>query len=105
VNRSIDDTFGDSVTGQKPVFLPTTPGVWANQSCTGCAIHPPTSEAFDGTYTATTYNSTLGYISITFDFIGTAVYIFFILANNPPSRITGITAANFTLDGALVGNF
>ncbi|KAF9065713.1 hypothetical protein BDP27DRAFT_1366207 [Rhodocollybia butyracea] len=106
VNRSIDDTFGDSVTGQRPVFSPTTPGVWANQSCTRCAIQPPTSDAFDGTYTASTYNSTLGNISITFDFIGTAVYIFFILVNNPPNpNIAATTAANFTLDGALVGNF
>ncbi|KAF9065708.1 hypothetical protein BDP27DRAFT_1228605 [Rhodocollybia butyracea] len=103
VNRSIDDTFGDSVTGQKPVFLPTT--AWANQNCTGCSIQPPISDAFDGTYTAATYHPTMSSISITFDFIGTAVYIFFILVNNPASQITATTAANFTLNGALVGNF
>ncbi|KAF9037905.1 hypothetical protein BDP27DRAFT_1435522 [Rhodocollybia butyracea] len=105
VNRSIDDTFGDSVTGQRPVFLPTSPGVWANQDCTGCAIQPPTTKAFDGTYTASTYNSMLGSISIAFNFTGTAVYVFFILANIPASLATATTAANFTLDGALVGNF
>ncbi|KAE9396739.1 hypothetical protein BT96DRAFT_996388 [Gymnopus androsaceus JB14] len=43
VNRSIDDTLGDSVTKQKPVFLPSTPGVWENQThCPGCVLLPPT---------------------------------------------------------------
>ncbi|KAF9065715.1 hypothetical protein BDP27DRAFT_1154044, partial [Rhodocollybia butyracea] len=103
----IDDGFGDSVTGQKPVFLPTTPGIWANQDCTGCSIQPPTSDAFDGTYTAATYHpTTISNISITFDFIGTALYIFFILVNHTSSsKVTATTVANFTLDGTLVGNF
>ncbi|KAF9030411.1 hypothetical protein BDP27DRAFT_1246162 [Rhodocollybia butyracea] len=105
VNRSIDDGFGDSVTGQKPVFLPITPGVWANQSCTSCAIQPPTSDAFDNTYTAATYHPALDNISITFDFTGTAVYIFFILVNRPANQVTATTAVNFTLDGSLIGNF
>ncbi|KAE9396740.1 hypothetical protein BT96DRAFT_884472 [Gymnopus androsaceus JB14] len=106
VNRSIDDTLGDSVTGQKPVFLPSTPGVWANNTqCGGCGLQPPTSSAFDGTYTAATYNPGLENISITFDFTGTALYIFFILANDPANGITASTAANFTIDGALSGTF
>jgi hypothetical protein len=71
VNRSIDDGFGDSVTGQMPVFWPTLPGIWANQSCVDCAIKPPSSEAFNGTYTAATYHpDTLESISIMFDFTG-----------------------------------
>ncbi|KAF9037904.1 hypothetical protein BDP27DRAFT_1435521 [Rhodocollybia butyracea] len=48
-----------------------------------------------------------------FDFVGTALYIFFILVNNVQSDVfSGIfsdivttTAANFTLDGVLVGTF
>ncbi|KAJ3745054.1 hypothetical protein DFH05DRAFT_1115011 [Lentinula detonsa] len=102
-NRSIDDTLGDSVTGQRPIFLPATSGVWEDETC--CALQPPTSSAFSGTYTAATYNSGLKNISITFDFTGTALYIFFILANNPAPGITATTAANFTLDGSLVGTF
>ncbi|KAJ3903873.1 hypothetical protein F5879DRAFT_802781 [Lentinula edodes] len=97
VNRSIDDTLGDSVTGQRPIFLPTTPGVWEDETCAG--------NAFGGTYTAATYNSGLQNISITFDFTGTAIYVYFILANNPAPGITATTAANFTLDGSLVGTF
>ncbi|KAJ4487574.1 hypothetical protein J3R30DRAFT_3429333 [Lentinula aciculospora] len=105
VNRSIDDTLGDSVTGKRPMFLPTLLGTWEDETCAGCALQPPTSSAFRGTYTAATYNPGLKNISITFDFAGTAIYIFFILANNPASGITAATAANFTLDQSLVGTF
>ncbi|KAJ3785740.1 hypothetical protein GGU10DRAFT_353974 [Lentinula aff. detonsa] len=35
VNRSIDDTLGDSVTGQRPLFLPATSGVWEDETCAG----------------------------------------------------------------------
>ncbi|KAE9402050.1 hypothetical protein BT96DRAFT_1017864 [Gymnopus androsaceus JB14] len=110
VNRSIDDSLGDSVTGQRPIFLPSTAGVWADQTqcsvvAAPCGLLPPITSAFDGTYTAATYNPGLDNMSITFDFTGTAVYIFFILANNPADGITATTAANFTIDGALSGTF
>ncbi|KIK61854.1 hypothetical protein GYMLUDRAFT_243025 [Collybiopsis luxurians FD-317 M1] len=105
VNRSIDDTLGDSVTGQRPLFLPTTVGVWEDNTCKTCALQPPVSSAFAQTYTAATYNSGLKNISITFEFTGTAIYVFFILANAPASGITAATAANFTLDGTTVGSF
>ncbi|KAF5388956.1 hypothetical protein D9757_005058 [Collybiopsis confluens] len=99
-NRSIDDTLGDSVTGQKPLFLPLTQGVWADATCGSiCAIRPPTQDAFDQTYTAATYNPTLGSISIVLSFTGTAIYVFFILANAPASGVAATTTANFTLDG------
>jgi hypothetical protein len=68
VNRSIDDGFGDSVTGQMPIFLSSNS--WANQVCKGCAIKPPISDAFEGTYTAATYDPGLDDISITFNFTG-----------------------------------
>ncbi|KAF5330548.1 hypothetical protein D9619_005238 [Psilocybe cf. subviscida] len=97
-NRTIDDALGDSVTGQKVVFLPSTQGVWSNQDCIGCALNPDTTKAFDSTYTAATYNSGLGSISATLKFQGTAIYVFFILANSAPPGITTLTAVNFTLD-------
>ncbi|KAJ3903867.1 hypothetical protein F5879DRAFT_116866 [Lentinula edodes] len=105
VNRSIDDTLGDSVTGNRPTYLPDTTGVWEDNTCSGCALEPDISSAFDDTYTAATYNPELKNISISFDFIGTAVYIFFILANDPDPGISASTAANFTLDGTLVSTF
>ncbi|KAJ4487572.1 hypothetical protein J3R30DRAFT_813810 [Lentinula aciculospora] len=105
VNRSIDDTLGDSVTGDRPTYLPGTTGVWEDNTCSGCALAPSTSSAFDGTYTAATYNPDLNNISISFDFTGTAIYIFFILANNADPGISASTAANFTLDGNIVSTF
>ncbi|KIK58834.1 hypothetical protein GYMLUDRAFT_245909 [Collybiopsis luxurians FD-317 M1] len=105
VNRSIDDTLGDSVTGQRPLFLPSISGVWEDNTCKGCALQPPTSNAFDGTYTAATYNPGLNNISITFEFTGTAVYVFFILANALAPGITATTAASFILDGFIAGSF
>ncbi|KAJ3770466.1 hypothetical protein FB446DRAFT_744175 [Lentinula raphanica] len=105
VNRSIDDTLGDSVTGDRPTYLPGTSGVWEDNTCAGCALAPATAKAFDGTYTAATYNPNLNNISISFDFTGTAIYVFFILANNPDPGVSASTAANFTLDGNLVSTF
>ncbi|KAJ3722837.1 hypothetical protein DFJ43DRAFT_1042076 [Lentinula guzmanii] len=105
VNRSIDDTLGDSVTGDRPTYLPDTLGVWEDNTCLDCALVPPTSNAFDGTYTAATYNPDLKNISISFAFTGTAIYVYFILANNPDPGISASTAANFTLDGNLVSTF
>ncbi|KAF8977907.1 hypothetical protein BDQ17DRAFT_1242864, partial [Cyathus striatus] len=34
-----------------------------------------------------------------------ATYVFFILPNKQPSNITNFSAANFTIDGEIVGNF
>lgn len=69
VNRTIDDTFGDSVTGQRPVYLPTSP--WAGSNCTTCAIVPNKALAFDGTWTAATYNPNFfNNMNITFSFTG-----------------------------------
>ncbi|KIK61852.1 hypothetical protein GYMLUDRAFT_165570 [Collybiopsis luxurians FD-317 M1] len=104
VNRSIDDTLGDSVTGQRPSYLPTT-GVWEDDLCKTCALQPPASSAFAGTYTAATYNPGLKNISITFEFTGTAIYVFFILANAPAPGVTATTAADFLLDGFIAGSF
>ncbi|KAF9532857.1 hypothetical protein CPB83DRAFT_903366 [Crepidotus variabilis] len=98
VNRTIDDGFGDSQTGDKPIFLPATK-VWDDQSCSGCAIRPDISSAFKNTYTAATYNPGLGSMSIELSFEGLAVWVYFILANNEGDGITSLTMANFTLDG------
>ncbi|PPQ88330.1 LOW QUALITY PROTEIN: hypothetical protein CVT25_012441 [Psilocybe cyanescens] len=99
VNRTIDDSFGDSQTGLQVTYLPTTSGVWKDETCIGCAINADTSQTFKGTYTAATYAPSLNSISITMKFNGTAIYVFFVLANNEGDGITTLTLANFTLDG------
>ncbi|KAF5331005.1 hypothetical protein D9619_005240 [Psilocybe cf. subviscida] len=97
-NWTIDDTFGDPITGRNVLFLPSTQGVWKTQDCSDCALYPDTNQAFMGTYTAATYHPSLGSISATLTFQGTAIYVFFILAINAPPGITTMTAVNFTLD-------
>ncbi|THV03987.1 hypothetical protein K435DRAFT_714971 [Dendrothele bispora CBS 962.96] len=104
VNRTIDDSLGDSVTQQIPTYFPEH-GVWEDQTCSGCAIQPDRSLAFGGTWTAATYHADIGNVSISFNFHGTAVYIFFILANDQGPGITTLTECNFTLDGVVVGHF
>jgi hypothetical protein len=70
VNRTIDDTFGDSETQRLPLYLPTTAGVWKGASCSGCAINPDVDKAFKNTYQAATYAPDSGKISITLAFNG-----------------------------------
>ena len=72
-NRTIDDGFGDSVTLQKVTYFPTVSNVWQNASqCVNtCYIQPNITRAFEGTYTAATYNPhLLESMSITMTFNG-----------------------------------
>ncbi|TEB15069.1 hypothetical protein FA13DRAFT_1721327, partial [Coprinellus micaceus] len=82
VNRTIDDTFGDSETQRLPLYLPRH-----------------VDKAFKNTYQAATYAPDSGKISITLAFNGTAIWVFFILANNEGDGITTITDVNFAMDG------
>lgn len=70
VNRTIDDTFGDSETRRLPLFLPSDGEVWKGPSCIGCAILPDTTRAFKNTYQAATYAPDSGKVSITLTFNG-----------------------------------
>ncbi|PFH51666.1 hypothetical protein AMATHDRAFT_141958 [Amanita thiersii Skay4041] len=106
VNRTIDDSLGDPVTGFRPIFLPTKPGVWEDQTCKGCFIQPDRGRAFNGTWTAATYHPELKHISITLEFPGVAIYVFFILANGGlRNGTTANTECNFTLDGVYARAF
>lgn len=125
-NRTIDDEFGDSVTGQKPIFLPATPGIWEGETCTGCRFQPDKAVAFKGTWNAATFRPEepggSGPISFDLSFkglrfviycimpnhlqLGTAIYIFFIAANQIAGGIiTTLMECNFTLDGQQAGFF
>lgn len=70
INRTIDDTIGDVLTGTKPIYAPSTSGVWEDNTCTGCALQPDRTKAFQGTWTAATYNPGLGSMSVTLSFKG-----------------------------------
>ncbi|KAF8630445.1 hypothetical protein AX17_005422 [Amanita inopinata Kibby_2008] len=96
--RTIDDTFGDEATHIKPTFLPGTLGVWEREACRGCVVQPDRSLGYGGTWTAGKYDPKLENTSVTLEFSGTAIYIFFILVN-------ATTECNFTLDGQPAGTF
>ncbi|KAF8891361.1 hypothetical protein BD779DRAFT_1670977 [Infundibulicybe gibba] len=104
-NRTIDDTLGDSVSHVRPVYSPSQGGIWEDATCKGCRIAPDASKAFQGTWTAATYNPGLKAISIDLAFKGTAIYVFFILGNDAGAGITTRTECDFILDGDRVSSF
>jgi hypothetical protein len=106
VNRTIDSTYGDPLTGFVPQYYAPS-DAWADQTCTGCYIQPNPLLAFDGTWMAATYHPEYQNINFTLQFTGTAIYVFFILsnANSHGNGTTTNTQCNFTLDGQPVGTF
>ena len=108
VNRTIDDKFGDSISQVAPLYLPSNVRWDQGNTCLGCLVNHTfvdVSRAFDGTWHDSTYSG-IGYPehSITFNFTGTAVYVYHLLANTVP-KTTTLTNLSFHIDGALVGLF
>ncbi|KAF9253961.1 hypothetical protein L218DRAFT_811178, partial [Marasmius fiardii PR-910] len=106
VSRLIDDTYGDRETGAMPAYYPKGGNVWQGNDCTqqhgGCAIVPEQSRAQNGTWMAATYRTSMDNMGLTLQFEGTAVSVYFILANDlGVNGITTRTECNFTLDGVL----
>jgi hypothetical protein len=65
INSTIDNSFGDSQTGQLVTDLPSN-STWDNETCVGCALQPDINLAFDKTYTDATWTPTSnGTMSIT----------------------------------------
>ncbi|KAF9002731.1 hypothetical protein BDQ17DRAFT_1425686 [Cyathus striatus] len=87
-----------------PIYILDT-GKWNNQMCRACAIQPDPLKAYSGTYMAMTYHPEQQNASITMEFEGIAIYVFFILPNKQKSSITNFSAVNFTIKGEIVGNF
>ncbi|KAH8827301.1 hypothetical protein DL96DRAFT_1710436 [Flagelloscypha sp. PMI_526] len=100
-NITIDDTFGDGA-GNKPNYRPAS--AWESKDCTGCLIIPDPLKAYQGTWQQATYSPDMGSMSLEINFHGSAVYLYFILANTVPFATTE-TLCNFTIDGDVVGNF
>ncbi|KAJ7323907.1 hypothetical protein DFH08DRAFT_711581 [Mycena albidolilacea] len=111
VNRTIDDVFGDRVTGDLVQYLPEVPAtegpLWFNQtSCNGCAGVPDASLTLDNTWSAARYLADIGSMSLSMKFSGTAIYVFFVIPNFAAG--TGLASAvicDFFIDGAAVGSF
>jgi len=100
-NRTIDDTYGDSSTGLRPIY---SDSVWNyGQNCTGCTIRPFAENTFMQTWHDTTTNSAAAR-TVQLLFNGTAIWVYCIL---PPRLFTIATLVNMTiaLDGETVGHY
>lgn len=102
VNRTIDDEFGDSVTGDRPVYRPADQ--WHEHAqCPQCGVTmaADASKAFQQTWHDTSYEPNgldPDGVSIEMSFTGTAIYIYSLVANAiPPTRT--FMWFNFTIDG------
>jgi hypothetical protein len=79
-NFTIDDQGEDPETGKLVVYQPSD--AWANQSCTGCAIHPDVNQLFNHTATAATFGGNES-CTIDFDFTGMSCFYFELFCQLP----------------------
>jgi len=101
-NRTIDDQYGDSSTGNQPSYSSN----WNfGPECSICALHPSVSDAFAGTWHDTTSNATdPTQPYVTLDFTGTDIWVYCIIVNSASAAdIVTFTNVTFELDGAMAG--
>ncbi|KAI0800512.1 hypothetical protein C8Q74DRAFT_1364234 [Fomes fomentarius] len=106
INRTIDDQYGDSLTGGVPTYLPEK--AWTlGSDCPSCFITSKLKGQYDGTWHYTAFGGTPNPTpSVQATFHGTAVYVFNIIANFAPSAFNFSAAnLNFYIDGAYVGQY
>lgn len=72
INVTIDDTYGDEMTGAKPVYAPDDglPPIWENAPCGGCGVQVSPSQVHNRKWHAVTVNGTTPSVSITLNFNG-----------------------------------
>ncbi|TFK55643.1 hypothetical protein OE88DRAFT_643167 [Heliocybe sulcata] len=101
-NRTIDDQYGDEVSGLQPNYSPAA--AWnQGSSCTGCSIHADSGQAYRGTWHDSTHtpgDPEPRVVQLSFN--GTAIYAYCILANYIQYTTT-LTNLTFRLDGMSVG--
>ncbi|KAJ7885366.1 hypothetical protein B0H13DRAFT_1628309, partial [Mycena leptocephala] len=92
-NRTIDDQFGDSVSGVLPSYSPFP--VWnVGASCnTSCAVHPDPTLAFNHTWHDNSQFPAGPPVSLSLDFVGIAIDVFCII----PPLVTNNTALRYNL--------
>ncbi|OCH96619.1 hypothetical protein OBBRIDRAFT_718250 [Obba rivulosa] len=108
-NVTVDDTFGDPITGEQFVYKPASGGsipAWnVGQDCPGCFAQPDP----DQTYLHTWHDGTTGIMtpmSASINFEGTALYVYCILVHSAvDSYFTTNTNLSFSIDGEVVGSF
>ncbi|KAF8126047.1 hypothetical protein EV363DRAFT_1528926 [Boletus edulis] len=98
-NVTVDDS---ALTGAVvPQYLPSASAWNQGNTCQGCAAQPDPAMTYDGTWHDASYSLLSGpFLSFEFSFAGTALYIYFILANAPNIfLLTATTSVNCTVDG------
>ncbi|KAM5539186.1 hypothetical protein V8D89_007059 [Ganoderma adspersum] len=111
VNVTVDDQFGDPVTGLIPEYSPKN-GSWhigsPSEACPpACNIGPSLldlTQINDKTWLDDTYWPSDGPATIKVHFTGSALYVFNILPNSVPGTTT-YTNISFTIDGESAGRF
>ncbi|KAH8116543.1 hypothetical protein DFH11DRAFT_1505911, partial [Phellopilus nigrolimitatus] len=105
VNVTVDDENGDQRTQALPSYTPEDK--WAQgATCTKCLAQPDSLEAFDYTWhDSTQEGGESGVRTIEMTFTGSAVYVFFILANEVTEYVTTLTNVTFSLDGSYAGSY
>ncbi|EIW63879.1 uncharacterized protein TRAVEDRAFT_79572, partial [Trametes versicolor FP-101664 SS1] len=111
VNRTIDDEYGDSVTGVKPVYGPSSDptGNWIQGlTCVHCTMLPgkviDISQTFNGTWHDSTYHPGNPDHTIDAPFTGTAIYVYFIIPNFVAFTTT-LVNLSFTIDGTFFNQY
>ncbi|KAI0713165.1 hypothetical protein C8T65DRAFT_161884 [Cerioporus squamosus] len=108
VNVTVDDEHGDQNTGRVPRYLPN--GAWAQGAqCGSCALNSAyidPGRVMDASWHDSTYHPGNDTREISIDFLGTAVYVYHIIVNLPPSpEVTVFTNLAFFIDNMTVGSY
>ncbi|KAI0337065.1 hypothetical protein BDW22DRAFT_1433646 [Trametopsis cervina] len=103
VNRTIDDTYGDLITGVTPQYSATfNPG----QDCPGCSAQPDPASAFLRSWHDATHDSDRPQnLTLNITFSGIAIYVFFIMEDQVRPFITSATSMDIVLDGLFATTF
>ncbi|TFK22987.1 hypothetical protein FA15DRAFT_495689 [Coprinopsis marcescibilis] len=96
INRTLDDTLEDPITGRTPQYFPAV-GYWNGVDCALCQLKPELNRVMYRTYREVTYIPERGPVSIRVEFQGVAVYAFLTLARFA-DRLATLTDCDFILD-------
>lgn len=103
MNRTIDDEFGDIITGSLPQYYPSDR--WSQGAlCANCSAKLDSSRVAYHSWHDTTQDPRHTTHSVTVRFTGVAVYVYNALANDQPGVAT-LTNLTFTLDNIFAGSF
>ncbi|KZT64255.1 hypothetical protein DAEQUDRAFT_741413 [Daedalea quercina L-15889] len=105
MNKTIDDFYGDSVTGTKPSY---TEGWAYGPNCTTCTVTPDVDDLFDRSWHEVTAFSTDPYPeNVTISFSGIAIWVYCVVPNFTNHSTGAISSVNvtFQLDGEMHGYY